>query len=220
MRKFIGIEHDGSEERYRLLLQKAVFPYSYVTDMNVLEETELRPIDAFHNDLNDEPYPADDYRHAQRLWQVFELGSLGDLFELYVKLDVLLLDAVFIKNRAESLSSYKLDPLYHYTAPWLTFNAGLKYTTVELDLFTDEEIHLLFKDSIRGSISCITKRHARANNKCLPTAMTQLDPRLSHVHKYIDANNLFGWTRAKVLPTLDRGFRVDQQLDDEGYHEL
>jgi hypothetical protein len=212
IREFIETEHDGSEEKYQLLLRKAVFPYSYVTDMTVLEETELPPIEAFHDDLNDEPCPADEYRHAQRLWQVFELGSLGDLLELYVKLDVLLLDAVFKKYRAESLASYELDPLYYYTAPGLTFDAGLKYTKVELDLLTDQEMHLFFEDSIRGGISCITKRHARANNKYLSDSYDSTRP--SEYLMYIDANNLYGWAMAQALPTGDFEWVEDLTLED------
>lgn len=117
IRKFVDMEHGGDEAKYRLLLRKGVFPYSYITDMKTLEERQLPPISAFHNDLTDDPCSPEDYRHVQEMWSVFGMTTLKDLLELYVKLDVLQLDAVFQRYRAESLSAYSLDPLFYYTAP-------------------------------------------------------------------------------------------------------
>ena len=122
-------------EKLELLLRKGVYPYSYFTSFETFEETELPPISAFYNDLTDEPCSEEDYAHVQKVWEVFGLESLEDLVHLYITSDVLLLDSVLQQYRTECLNSYNLDPVHYYTAPGLTWDAGLKYTKVELELY-------------------------------------------------------------------------------------
>ena len=59
---------------------------------------------------------------------------------------------------------YSLDPAHYYTLPGFTFDACLKFTQQELDLFTDSEKLLFIESSIRGGISVVSHRHAKANN--------------------------------------------------------
>ena len=120
VKQFVLEEHGGDTDKYQLLLRKGVFCYSHLKSMDVLNERELPPIEAFFDDLNEQPCSASDYAHVQRMWEVFKMESMKDLLELYVKLDVLLLDAVFQRYRKEALSAYGLDPLHFYTAPGLS----------------------------------------------------------------------------------------------------
>ena len=41
----------------------------------------------------------------------------------------------------------------------------LKMTGIELDLISDNDLHLFVEKGMRGGISCIAKRHGKANNK-------------------------------------------------------
>ena len=53
------------------------------------------------------------------------------------------------------------------------------------------------KKGLRGGISYITKRHAKANNKY----MNDYDPKKpSTFIAYLDMNNLHGWTMSEYLP--------------------
>ena len=54
------------------------------------------------------------------------------------------------------------------------------------------------KKGLRGGISYIAHRYARANNKYLPDYNPELDD--SYL-MYLDANNLYGWAMSERLPT-------------------
>ena len=58
-------------------------------------------------------------------------------------------------------------------------------------------MYMFMEQSIRGGISTITHRHAKANNKFLPD-YNPADPPLFLL--YIDANNLYGWSMRQKLP--------------------
>lgn len=68
----------------------------------------------------------------------------------------------------------------------LTWDAGLKFTGVKLQLLQDPNMYIFMEDSIVGGVSTITRRHARANNKYLDDH----DPsQTSSYLMYLDANN-------------------------------
>ena len=70
----------------------------------------------------------------------------------------------------------------------------LKFTEVELDLISDSDMYLMVEGGIRGGISTITKRYAKANNKYIK----DYDNTQTSVYiPYLDANNLYGWAMSK-----------------------
>ena len=82
--------------------------------------------------------------------------------------------------------------------PGLSWDALLKKTGVELELLTDYDQHLFIEKGMRGGISMVSKRYAKANN---PTGegYDSSKPK-SHI-LYLDANNLYGWAMSQPLPT-------------------
>ena len=74
---------------------------------------------------------------------------------------------------------------------------------VDLELITDKNIYHMVENSIRGGISMITTRHAKANNPSVPSYNAGL-PRQDLI--YLDANNLYGHPTSQYLPT--GGFRL------------
>ena len=68
----------------------------------------------------------DDYAHAQKVWDVFEIKRLGEYYDLYVQSDTLLLEDVFENFRNLCLDIYELDHVYFVSAPGLAWQACLK----------------------------------------------------------------------------------------------
>ena len=123
-------------------------------------------------------------------WATFGCKTLGDYSDLYCRTDVLLLADVFETFRKMCLRQYGLDPAHYYTSPGLSWDALLKKTGVELELLTDYDQHLFIERGMRGGISMVSKRHAKANNPLVDG----YDPEKHSSHiLYLDANNLYGW---------------------------
>ena len=86
------------------------------------------------------------------------------------------------------------------TPPGLSWDALLKKTGIELELFTDYEMHLFVERGMRGGISMVSKRYAKANNPYV----SGYDPsKQNKFIMYLDANNLYGWAMSKPLPKRD-----------------
>ena len=117
--------------------------------------------------------------------------------DLYLKSDILLLADVFENFRKTCLSYYKLDPCHYVTSPGLAWDAILKMTKINLDLITDIDQQLFIEKDMRGGISYIAHRHAKANNKYMENYNPQNE---SSYIMYLDANNLYGWAMSQPLP--------------------
>ena len=83
---------------------------------------------------------------------------------MYLLTDVNLLSYVFEEFRNICINIYKLDPANYYTSPGLSWDALLKKTNVNLELLTDYDMHLLVEKGLRGLISMVSNRYAKANN--------------------------------------------------------
>ncbi|KAL9962348.1 hypothetical protein ACROYT_G031442 [Oculina patagonica] len=197
-------------EKFGLLTQKGIYPYEYMDSWERFKETTLPKKEKFYSKLTGEHITDKEYAHAQKVWETFGCQNLGDYHDLYVKTDVTLLADVFENFRKLCLEKYNLDPANYYTSPGLSWDALLKKTGVELELLTDYEMHLFVERGIRGGISSVSKRYAKANNPYVKG----FDP--SQPKKYImylDANNLYGWAMSKPLPK--SGFRWKKVMPTE-----
>ena len=184
-----------------LIKRKGVFPYDWFDNFGKLSSTSLPPKEAFHSILNDSDITEEDYKHAQNVWETFNMMTLKDYHDLYLKSDVLLLSDVFENFRDVCLDNYRLDPIFYYTAPGLAWDACLKITKVELELLHDYEMLMMVEKGIRGGVSMISTRYGKANNPY----MKDYDPdQPTKYISYLDANNLYGWAMCKPLPT--KGF--------------
>ena len=191
-----------------LLLQNSVYPYEYMDPFDRFKDTELPPIGKFHSSLTDESISQKDYKHAQKIWKTFCFETLGDYHDLHLKTDVTLLADVFQTFRRTCMNAYKLDPLHYLTAPGLSWEALIKYTNINLELLTDIDMHMLIEKGMRGGISMVSKRHAKANTP----HTADYDPEKDNNYiMYYDANNLYGWAMIQPLPYF--GFKWKKPKD-------
>ena len=201
--------YEGDE--LKLLLRKGVFPYDWFDNFGKLSADNLPPKEAFHSILNDSDISIEDYIHAQNVWKIFDMKTMRDYHDLYLKSDVLLLSDVFENFRDVCLDNYRLDPIFYYTAPGLAWDACLKITKVELELLTDYDMLMMVEKGIRGGVSMISTRYGKANNPY----MKDYDPdQPTKYISYLDANNLYGWAMCKPLPTKGFKWMTKEELKD------
>ncbi|XP_072033622.1 uncharacterized protein [Amphiura filiformis] len=199
------------DEQLQLLLRKGVYPYDHVNSLEKLQETSLPPKDTFYSKLNEEHISDEDYEHAQKVWNTFEMKTMREYHDLYLKSDVLLLADVFESFRKLCLKNYKLDPCWYYTAPGLSYDAMLKTTGVKLELLVDYDMAMMIEKGIRGGVSMISTRYSEANNKYMGSDYDPSKP--SKYIQYLDNNNLYGWAMSQPLPTGGFEWMTPKQLD-------
>lgn len=208
MGNFRLLGREISQEKIELCLRKGVYPYDYASLWAVFNETDFPPREAFYNKLTMEHISQNDYNHAQNVWKTFGFRKFGDYHDLYLKLDVLLLADVLENFRQFCCKNYRLDPAHCITLASFGWDAMLKMTKVELELFEDPDMYTFLERSIRGGTCIIPNRRAEANNKYLPN----FNP--NHLSSYIiflDMNNLYVKVQEHFLPL--KGFKWCRPVD-------
>ena len=77
----------------------------------------------------------------------------------------MLLANVFEKFIDACLKFYGLDPSHYFTSPGLSWDAMFKMTGVKLEKISDIGKYLFIEKELKGGISYIAKRYAKANKK-------------------------------------------------------
>ena len=198
-----------SGEKLDLVRRKVLYPYDYMDSLNKFQDTELPPKELFYSELNHFHISDEDYEHARKVWNLFQMKTMRDYHDLYLKTDVLLLADVFENFRDVCIENYKLDPAWYYTSPGLAWDACLKKTEVKLELLFDVDMLLMIENGTRGGVSTITKRYAKANNPYMKTYDSN-SPNKYIV--YLDANNLYGRGMSQPLPTHEFEWMCEEEL--------
>jgi hypothetical protein len=200
-----------TDEQQDLILKKGVFPYDYIDSFERLNENKLPSKDKFYSSLDESGIKEEAYNHGLNVWNKFNMKTLKDYHDLYLKTDILLLTDVFESFRISAITNYGLDPANGYfTLPNYAWDALLKLTGVELEQLTDIDMYLMVEQAIRGGISLISHRHAEANNKYM--ADYDKTKETSYI-MYLDANNLYGEAMSHKLPT--GGFQWVENVDSD-----
>ena len=158
--------------------------------------------EAFYSKLNLEGITDEDYAHAQKVREVFEIKNLGEYHDLYVQSDTLLLADVLENFRHNCTEIYELDPAHFLSTPGLSWQACLKKTKVELELLTDTDMLLMVEERIRGGMCQAIHRYDKANKKYMNNYDKNNE---SSYLMYLDANNLYEWAMSQKLPV--NGFK-------------
>ena len=86
---------DNDFDKFNLLLRKGVYPYEYMDEWEKFNEDKLPNKELFCSELNKEHITNEDYAHAQRLRDTFNIKNLREYHDLYVQSDTALLADVF-----------------------------------------------------------------------------------------------------------------------------
>ena len=167
-----------------LLKEKGAYPYEYMNSFKTINQEKLPDKKCFYRSTKDgtavhigenlDGYISDeDYLTWKKIWNEFNIKIIGDYHDHYLKKDVLLLADVFEKFIDTCLKSYGLNLCHYVSYPGLSWNAMLKMTGVGLEKMSDIDMYLFIEKGLRGGISYIAKRYAKANNKY----MKEYDPK-------------------------------------------
>ncbi|XP_044578974.1 uncharacterized protein LOC123261446 [Cotesia glomerata] len=214
--KIITRQFYSDPEELKLVTSKGIFPYEYVDSLEKLDVTKLPDKQDFYSRLNDKHISDEDYTFAQKVWDKFNIQTLGEYSDLYLKTDVLLLADIFENFRSSCFKTYELDALHYYTAPGLAFSAMLKLTGVQLELLLDPEMILFFEKGIRGGVSQCSNRYARANNRYMGKDFNPEEDESYNL--YLDVNNLYGSAMSMPLP--QGSFTWENNISEENISSL
>ncbi len=119
--------------------------YDYVDVLEKLSDKQLPLKEKFYSRLNNTKISNKDYQHAQNVWEKFDMETMREYHDLYLKSDVLLLADVFENFRDVCMSNYGLDPCWYYTSAGLSWDALLRITNVWLENIKDPDMYLFFE---------------------------------------------------------------------------
>ena len=85
---------------FEMLTRKGIYPYSYMDSFEKFDEQSLPSREEFYNELTRKHISEKDYTFINELWKTFQLKNLGELHDLYMETDDLLLADVFEIGRA------------------------------------------------------------------------------------------------------------------------
>ena len=174
------------------------------------DQTDLPTKEQFYSVLNDQHVMDGEYDYARKVWETFNIKTMSEYHDLYLKSDVLLLADVFKSFRKTCLQYYKLDPCHYFTSPGLSWDAMLKMTNIKLELITNVDMFQFIERGMRGGASYIANRYGKANTKY----MEEYDKESpSKYVMYLDAKNLYGWAMSQYLPTGNLSWMTDKEIN-------
>ena len=189
-----------------------VFPYDYATSLDRLRNCQTYPTkDTFFNKLSNKVISDEDYQHGQKVFEEFQCKNMLEYLNLYMKLDTYLLADIFLTFRSVMMRQFELDPAHFISLPSYSYFCMLKYTKADIEAVGDIETFNFLASNIRGGFSFISQRLAEN---------IETPGMLSSKLLYVDANNLYGLSQSKRLPTKDFKFLDKDQINQRFWKML
>ena len=172
---FKYLVEDFDSQNLEFLKQKGVYPYEYMDSFKKFNNEKLPARKHFFSSIKKEKNDEDgkisdghisikDYLTCGKIWDKFKMKNMGDYHDNYFKKHVLLSGDVFEKFIDTCLKYYGLDPCHYFSSPGLSWDAMLKMTGKKLEKISDIDKHFFIEKGLRGGISNIAKRYAKANS--------------------------------------------------------
>ena len=184
------------EESFSMFTRKLIFSYRYIDSMDKFKE-KIPGQEYFYNELTEETVSDQDYQMLLDLCERFGLKYLGELSDLYVQLDTLLLADIFENLRETSMKAIGLDPSHFCTAPGLSWAGALKFSKAELEIPSEMEFINFVDSNVRGGIAQGSIPFSRANNPQMKD-YNEEEPD-SYIYMF-DCNGLYARSMQEKLP--------------------
>ena len=120
------------------MLQKFVYSYEYLNDLEKTNKTSLPNEGEFYSHLSLKDITEADYTQAKRVSNDFEIKKICEYDYLFVQSVKLLLHDVFNNFRNMCFEIYGLDPAHFFLTRII--KATFKKIKVKLDLLTDTDV--------------------------------------------------------------------------------
>ena len=131
-----------SEENYKLLTKKGIYPYDYFDNIKKYKENKIPIKSGFFNKISKKNISNEDYKHAQNVFKKFKCRSSLDYNILYLKTDLCHLADIFQKFSNFAYEKYEVDCRHSFTLPGYSWECMLKMTKIELELISDSDIYI------------------------------------------------------------------------------
>ena len=106
---------------------------------------ELLSEEKFYSSLAGKNISDKEYEHVLKVWNKFQMKTMKDYRNLYLKCDFSLLADVFEKFRNNTSKNHGLCLSHHLSTLALSWNATLNMTKIKLELISDPEMYIFFK---------------------------------------------------------------------------
>src|SRR5437773_7398848 len=179
---------------------KGIFPYSYASSWEKLEEDRLPPYDAFYDELEESNVTTpEDYIKAQKMFVAFKCKTLFDYQLRYMELDCRLLADVFEEFRRLTMEEDGLDAAHYITVSQLSYDSALKKCDKKIGLISMPEMYRDIESCKRGGYAFVNKHFCRASNPYVNPTKTEHCKEDIYLGD-VDANNLYGNALRYPLP--------------------
>ena len=88
------------EKELRLLVRKGIYLYDYMDSLEKMNEEQLPPKEAFFSSLTNANITDDDYAHPKEVWNTFNVRTMRDYHELYMRSMSTIFSASFTQYRS------------------------------------------------------------------------------------------------------------------------
>lgn len=195
----------NTESQFKLLTAKSFFCYEKLDNLENLKSMKCIPSqESFYNTLTDSHISDEDYAHAVLVFRELKCKDMYEYMLLYCNLDTFLLADVFSQFRDVMQSKFGLDACNSLSLPSFSFDCMLKYTNVQIDHITDEDVFHMLRQNIRGGFSFISSR--------IETDIDFTSGKKVNCIDYLDANNLYGHAQSRSLPISDYRFLSKSEI--------
>ena len=89
-----GLKYTSKEftgKKLSLMSQKVLYPYDFMDSIEKFDQMKLPTKEQFYSILNDQHITNNEYNHVMKVWKAFNIETMGEYHDLYLKSDMLLL---------------------------------------------------------------------------------------------------------------------------------